>query len=62
MRMIGKLADRMLTAFVPKAQAGACCTEHGQCYLNSSGCPGGSFKRCCYDCNCRAVCGPCDVG
>lgn len=57
MRMIGKFADRMLTAFVPKAQAGACCVEQGQCYWRTGTCPEGMLQRCCFDCNCRAVCG-----
>lgn len=60
MRMIGKVADRMLTAFVPKARAGACCVEQGSCYFSSTGCVTGMLKRCCFDCNCRAVCGPCE--
>ncbi|WDZ82861.1 hypothetical protein [Micromonospora cathayae] len=60
MRMINKFADRMLTAFVPKAAAGACCVEQGSCYFSSTGCPTGRLKRCCFDCNCRAVCGACE--
>jgi hypothetical protein len=58
-RTINKFADRLLTAFVPKAQAGACCVESGSCYFSSTGCPTGLLKRCCFNCNCRASCGSC---
>lgn len=62
MKMLGKMADRMLTAFVPKAEAGACCAERGQCYVDFSYCRTFYSRKCCFDCNCRPVCGPCNEG
>ncbi|MEV4755973.1 hypothetical protein AB0J86_12775 [Micromonospora sp. NPDC049559] len=61
MRRIGTIGDRLLSFFVPKAVAGACCDQAFQCWQTSSGCGPGKVRQCCYDCNCRSSCGPCYV-
>jgi len=59
MRRIGDLGDWILSRFVPKAVAGACCDEYGKCYYKS--CGPGKVRYCCYTCNCGSSCGVCHV-
>lgn len=61
MAVLGRLADRMLGAVLPQADAGAC--PCGDSYCTYSGCPRG-YKRTCRDnCNCtQTSCGPCSRG
>lgn len=53
-KMLGSLADRLVTAFVPKTTAGACpCND---CYYTSCVSPGfGGCRRCCTNCNCTST-------
>lgn len=65
MKVIGKLADRLLSAVVPEISAGACCTESGQVYyVNCNECDGngiGLEKKCVVNCYCQGVCGACNI-
>jgi hypothetical protein len=59
MAVVSALADRMLSAVVPRASAGACCPPDGQaeiCFC--SGC-WRYLKYCHYTCNCVWTCGAC---
>jgi hypothetical protein len=55
-KLIGNLADRLVTAFVPKTTAGACpCNDS---YFTSCG---SSCKLCWANCNCTKVtCSACE--
>lgn len=60
MRVVVAIADRMLSAVVPHASAGACCPPNGHeviCYC--SGCHT-YLKYCYYTCGCKYECGACN--
>ncbi len=60
MRVLARIADRMLSVVVPQASAGACCPPDGQeiiCYC--SGCHT-YLKYCHYNCACQYECGACN--
>ncbi|EXG82799.1 hypothetical protein CryarDRAFT_4000 [Cryptosporangium arvum DSM 44712] len=50
-RAFEKMADRFVSAFVPKTTAGAC--ECNDCYY--TGCTNGYCKRCCTNCHCTST-------
>lgn len=52
-----KLADALVQRLVPRAEAGACCEEQGQCDIYP--CPNGVGEcLCCTKCNCGLQCVP----
>jgi hypothetical protein len=61
MKVLGKVADRLLSTVVPEIKASACCKGYGTSYTNVCRCSGGRIytQKCTYNCNCKAVCGPC---
>jgi hypothetical protein len=61
MRMINKLADRLLSAVVPEITAGACCSLNGTKYTQECYCKGERvwFQHCQIGCTCKATCGAC---
>ncbi len=62
MRMITRMADRLLSTVVPEITAGACCPQHGQQVINPCYCSGGHvYEQTCYvDCGChRSNCTAC---
>jgi hypothetical protein len=59
---IGRLADRLLGAIVPKTSAGACaCNDYWCTDYYGRGCPPGKRNRRCHaSCDCSKVtCAPC---
>ncbi len=62
MRLINRMADRVLAAVVPEISAGACCSKNGTKKVEECSCPPNgrlSEKTCTYNCSCALVCGPC---
>ena len=62
MRAISKIADRLLSAVVPKITAGACCpkdTTRQFCYYHPAGSGIPWYRYCSYNCACQLVCGAC---
>lgn len=62
MRIIGLLADKLLSGVVPKISAGACCTLAGKHFTESCGCLRngvGLQKSCVVTCDCGSSCGAC---
>lgn len=59
MRMITKIADRLLSTVVPEITAGACCSLNGTKYVNLKCVRNGVGARqnCTIDCTCHAICG-----
>lgn len=65
MRLIAPIADRLLSAVVPRVTAGACCPPDTQ-QVACDGCGRTSqhlwmraWKTCSYNCACKLMCGPC---
>ena len=59
MRLVTTVADRLLSAVVPRAIAGACCPPDPwvqECYCHSHTV---YVKNCSYTCTCAAHCGGC---
>ena len=61
MRMINSAADRLLSAILPKAEAGACVPEHGDGWLTRCRCQNNRIfvKRCTVQCLGNVTCGTC---
>ena len=57
MKLLKSASDALLGLLVPKAEAGACCSDQGRC--KTVACNAHMHQRCCLDCNCRWVCGAC---
>jgi hypothetical protein len=54
-KIIGRLGDRLLNTFAPKAKASACyCSAQPYCF-NTFG--GAAHQWCSYNCNCVESCG-----
>ena len=53
MKVLGKITDKMLSAFVPRADAGACVPEHGDKVNVGCGCKDDHYyrKTCTIGCN-----------
>lgn len=61
MAVLGRLADRMLSAVLPKADGGACACNDTWC--SYTGCPSGYRKSCRANCDCSIVkCSACFRG
>lgn len=61
MAVLGRLADRMLGAVLPKAAAGACACNDSWC--TTTGCASYAKRTCRANCDCSKVtCGYCTVG
>lgn len=63
MRLINRMADRLLTAVVPAISAGACCSKYKQSFGRECSCNDGRLieQTCTYGCHCAVTCGPCRV-
>lgn len=62
MRMINKIADRLLSSVAPKiTAAGICCPDFGNSYEQDCGCSNGFQKQmfCVVRCNCSIQCNAC---
>jgi hypothetical protein len=62
MRIINRMADRLLAAVVPEIKAGACCppdTTLHFCYCRGFQVAVGRY--CSYNCACQLSCGACNV-
>lgn len=64
MKVLGKISDRMLSAFLPRTDAGACVPENGQKFWTGSGCSCSSDRRyyhrqCTYKCDGTTTCTSC---
>lgn len=59
MRLMNLVADRLLSAVVPRITAGACCA--GDPFWKTCFCEDGVWfhKSCHYNCSCGVVCGDC---
>jgi hypothetical protein len=61
-RLINRMADRLLTAVVPEISAGAgCCSRSGESFGRLCECTGSRVveQTCTYGCHCAVTCGPC---
>jgi hypothetical protein len=60
-RLINRMADRVLAAVVPEISAGACCSMSGESYGKLCECTGSRVveQTCTYGCHCKVTCGPC---
>lgn len=61
MKTIGRITDKMLSAFLPKAEAGACVPEAGSVVHKHCYCTGHReyMKRCTIGCTGTLSCGTC---
>lgn len=61
MRLINAVADRLLSAIVPGAEAGACVPEHGDKFWVYCGCRNRrvQHQQCTVTCNGGQTCGLC---
>jgi hypothetical protein len=62
MKAINAMADRLLSAVVPRITAGACCppdTTFQLCYCYYPGY--GLYRYCSYNCACQITCGGCNT-
>jgi hypothetical protein len=61
MKVITRMADRLLGAVAPKITAGACCSESGQKYTTECYCRSSYVyaKNCVIGCFCQSTCGSC---
>jgi len=61
MKVLGKISDKMLSAFAPRAEAGACIPEHGDTVFVSCGCKDSHYyrKTCTVGCTGTLSCGTC---
>jgi hypothetical protein len=62
MQVINRMADRLLSAVVPKITAGACCPKDTTlqfCYCVAL--LYAQYRYCSYNCSCQVVCGGCNV-
>ncbi|MEV0645290.1 hypothetical protein AB0I28_08490 [Phytomonospora sp. NPDC050363] len=57
MKLIKSASDAMLSLLVPKAEAGACCSDQGK--RKTVACNIHSHKVCVLNCQCVWVCGAC---
>jgi hypothetical protein len=62
MRMVGRLADKLLNAVVPQISAGACCTHYGEISYKDCSCVRkgvGKRRTCVVSCFCMLTCSAC---
>lgn len=60
---LSKIADALVERLAPRARAGACCEERGQCESYPCDEIGPGYQKlCCKACNCGDICTACYLG
>lgn len=62
MKVLGKISDKMLSAFLPRSEAGACIPEHGDTVFKGCYCSSDNHwyrRTCTVGCTGTLTCGTC---
>jgi len=62
MQVINRMADRLLSAVIPRIMAGACCPKDTTIqFCRCIGYQLAEYRYCSYTCSCQVICGGCNV-